>query len=302
MPAPDIADTDSARAALVTGASGVLGDPLCARFKADGYDLTTLGRSRSEQARSLIGDLSQPDTISITDHFDILVHAAPLWLLPDNLDSVVRSGVRRVIAFSSTSVETKKQSQNRFDQSIVLALSNAEKRLQQWAEELGIKLTLLRPTMIYGFGKDKNVTAIAHFIQRFGFFPIAGSGRGLRQPVHALDLVEASMQCIDKEATFGKTYNLGGGEQLSYKHMVERIFFGLDRTPRILQVPLSMYKTLVRVALRLKVANGVSVETAQRMNEDLCFDNSPAEQAFGYHPSRFLQNPERDLPRLSAAK
>ena len=138
--------------------------------------------------------------------------------------------------------------------------------------------------------------AIAYFIQRFGFFPIAGSGRGLRQPVHALDLVEASIQCVDKEVTFGKTYSLGGGEQLSYKHMVERIFLGMDRAPRILQIPLSIYKTLVRVALRLRVATGVSVETAQRMNEDLCFDNGPAERDFDYRASKFLQNPEQDLP------
>ena len=302
MPALDIADTDSTRAVLVTGGSGVVGDPLCTQFKAAGYDLTTLGRSRIGQVHSLIGDLSRPEAISLTDRFDILVHAAPLWLLPDNLESIVQSGIHRTIAFSSTSIETKKKSQNRLEQSIVLALSNAEKRLRQRTEELDVKLTLLRPTMIYGFGKDKNVMAIAHFIQRFGFFPIAGSGRGLRQPVHALDLAEASIQCLDEEATFGKTYNLGGGEQLSYKHMVERIFSGMGRTPRILQIPLSIYKTLVRMAIKLKVTNGVSVETAQRMNEDLCFDNSPAERTFGYHPSKFLQNPERDLPPLSVAK
>ena len=296
MPAQDIADTHLSRTVLVTGSSGVLGNPLCTRFKADGYDLTTLGRYPSTQARSIVGDLSQPGTISLTDHFDILVHSAPLWLLPSNLEAIVQSGVLRIIAFSSTSVETKRKSRHRLDQSIVLALSNAENRLRQLADELGIKLTLLRPTMIYGFGKDKNVTTIAKFIQRFGFFPIAGSGRGLRQPVHALDLVEASIQCIDKEVTFDKTYNLGGGEQLSYKHMVERIFLGLNRSPRILQIPLSIYKTLVRVALRLKVASGVTVETVQRMNEDLCFDNGPAERDFGYQGSKFLQNPVQDLP------
>lgn len=269
---------------------------MCDQLSADGTDFVTLGRTRSERGAGIVGDLAEPEKLNIHGKFDILVHMAPLWLLPNNLEKIVNTGVQRVIAFSSTSIETKQASKQELDQVLVRTLSAAEALSAQIAQACDTGLTLFRPTMIYGFGRDKNITTIANIIRRFGFFPIAGSGSGLRQPVHALDLVEACVQCMDNDTTIGKIYNLGGGERLSYKHMVDRIFSGLRLKPRTIHFSITIYKALLAIALKLKVMKGVSIEAAGRMNENFCFDNGPARSDFGYSGSLFLDNPARDLP------
>lgn len=280
----------------MTGASGVLGGPMCDRFKADGFDLATLGRRQTTRGAGMVGDLSKPRAVKIEGRFDILVHMAPLWLLPGNLESIVGAGVNRALAFSSTSIDTRKDSKKNLDRTLVQALTAAEDQCRQISHDNNVELTLFRPTMIYGFCRDKNITAIANTIKRLGFFPIAGAGSGLRQPVHALDLVESCMRCIDNEASVGRTYYLGGGEKLTYKSMVDRVFLGLGRKPRTVHVTATLYKALLSLALKLKVLNGVSVEIADRMNKDFCFDNGPAHSDFGYIGSRFLEDPARDLP------
>ena len=87
-------------------------------------------------------------------------------------------------------------------------------------QALGINLTILRPSLIYGFGRDQNVSKIAQTIRRFRCMLIVGKGSGLRQPVHADDLVSAALSVIDKPETYGKSYNVVGGETLSYRLMV----------------------------------------------------------------------------------
>jgi nucleoside-diphosphate-sugar epimerase len=252
-----------------------------------------LGRNAGH---SITADLSRPKSLNLTGRFDVLVHLAPLWLLPENLDAVLRSGVTRVIAFSSTSAETKRSSPEDADRRLASALLTAEANIREAVAYRAVGVTLFRPTMIYGFGRDGNVAAIARFVKRLGFFPIAGTGRGLRQPVHALDLAGATASCMDLQWTWGENYSLGGAEKLSYRDMVARIFRAMERTPRILNVPAPMYSGLIRVAARLGLLGAVSPGAARRMNEDLCFDIGPAEKDFGYRGSRFLENPDRDLP------
>ena len=281
---------------LVIGATSIVGEPLCSRLASSGANLTQLSRSAKVENGDIVGDLSDPATVQPTGKFDTLIHLAPLWVLPDNLERFAGVGVTRVIAFSSTSAITKRHSEQNHDREIAQALNTAEEKCRQSAHVLGLDLTVLRPTMIYGFGKDKNITIIARTIRRLGFFPLAGRGSGLRQPVHALDLVDGTIRCLDSDITKGKTYNLGGGESLSYKHMVERIFSALGVKPRVLHLPVTVYKALLRTALSLGVAADVSPAAANRMNEDLYFDCTPARRDFGYHGSRFLINPTQDLP------
>ena len=93
-----------------------------------------------------------------------------------------RYGACRVVALSSTSRFTKDDSSDPEEQAIALRLADAEARVQAWAASHGVEWVILRPTLIYGLGRDKNIAEIARFIRRFGFFPLFGKAKGLRQP------------------------------------------------------------------------------------------------------------------------
>src|SRR5207248_1766019 len=138
-----------------------------------------------------------------------------------------------------------------------------------------IQWTIFRPTLIYGGGLDGNVTAIADFIHRFGFFPVAGEGRGRRQPVHADDLADACVKALECRPAFGRAYDLVGGTTLEYRAMVEAVARGIGREPRIVRLPPSL--------LRLMAGRGRR-EIVRRMAEDLAFDSTEAVRDFGYSP------------------
>jgi nucleoside-diphosphate-sugar epimerase len=104
-------------------------------------------------------------------------------------------------------------------------------------ERLAIAYTIFRPTLIYGAGRDRNIADIARFVRRFGVFPILGKGIGLRQPVHAADLAEACLLAVDSSASFNRVYNLSGGETLTYRQMVERVFQAMGKRGRVVSLP-----------------------------------------------------------------
>ncbi len=225
-----------------------------------------------------------------------LIHTPGIWLLPPQLETFAGMGVKRLIVFSSTSIMGKASSRNPYERETIRKFTEAEGALQQHCTALGMQCTILRPTMIYGCGLDRNVSSIVRFIGRFGFFPIAKPGNGLREPVHADDLAKAVMACLkNPDATSGKIYNLGGGERISYRRMVERIFSVMGRKNRTLAVPyLSQMLDVYSFVSRNRDTNG---ELAKRMNRDLVFDAEPARQDFGYAPRSFLSGGLADFGR-----
>ena len=203
----------------------------------------------------------------------------PIWLLAPHLPALARTGIDRLVAFSSTSVETKRESRSASAQRIVAALSGGETAVIEAAITSGIGVTILRPTLIYGTGEDANISAAARFIERFGFFPLAWNAQGLRQPVHAEDLALAALAALDRPQSIGRTYALPGGETLPYRAMIERIFEALGRRPHFIRVP-----GLAAIS-----------DLAKRMARDQAFDIGPAARDLGYAPRRFLTGGRGDL-------
>lgn len=295
------APAGSQRRVIVTGATSQIGRFLLPALLSDGFAVTALSRSRQrDQAglRWLQGDLSEPlDWFPAADS-QALIHLALLSLLPDRLPEMAQLGVRRVIAFSSTSRFTKTASSNPGERALAAGLARAEGLVAQRCDTLGIRWTLFRPTLIYGAGVDKNVSFIANFVRRYRFFPLVGKGEGLRQPVHAEDLAAACLAALDRPTTFGMSYQLTGGETLSYRAMVERVFQALGQRRCLLPVPRPLLRTVLRGGRLLPGFRHLTPEMVDRVSQDLCFDSRAAREHFGYAPRRF----EPDAVALGLAK
>jgi nucleoside-diphosphate-sugar epimerase len=215
------------------------------------------------------------------------VHAAPIWLLPPWLPRAAEAGVRRLVAVSSTSRFTKQGSGSSKERETVRRLAEAEAAVEEACRERGIRWTILRPTLVYGGGRDRNVSDVARFVARFGFFPIAGRGTGRRQPVHGADVAAAALEVLDKPATFDRAYATPGGETLPYAEMVSRIARGMGRTPRLVHLPLPLVRGALAAASFVPGLGHVTPDMADRMDEDLVFDLAPARRDFGYDPRPF---------------
>jgi nucleoside-diphosphate-sugar epimerase len=273
--------------ALVTGASSLVGTCLLEKLGECRVSVRAFSRSAGTSVpgiawtqRDITTGLGPPD-----GPVRYLFHIAPLWLLPGLLDEAREWGVDRVIAFGSTSRFTKSGSRSPKERELAARLDEAEKALA--ARAGGMAWTLFRPTLVYGRGRDRNVSAIGRFVGAAGFFPLVGHGRGRRQPVHAEDLAVACVQAMDNPRTHGRAYDLAGGTTLTYRQMVEAVFHGLGRKPRFLSVPRPLLSAGLAAASWLPGRGHLTAQMATRMEEDLVFDTTAAAGDFGYAPRPF---------------
>lgn len=220
---------------------------------------------------------------------------APIWVLPDYFALIEAAGARRVVVLSSTSRFTKVGSGDMAEQATAAQLIDGEARLQAWAQSRGIEWVILRPTLIYGLGRDKNINEIACFIRRFGFFAVLGEAKGQRQPIHAEDVAGACLAALQGSGVRNRSYNISGGETLTYREMVTRIFTALGRRPRALTVPLWAFRLAVSILRFLPRYRQWSAVMAERMNRDLVFDHTEAVRDLGFKPRAFELTAE-DLP------
>ena len=210
---------------IVTGATSLIGRFLLPRLITAGYQVHAVSRTGEKQpgtTGTLIwhqADVTDTDPLPAMDA-QALIHLAPLWLLPPLLPALASGDVQRVIGFGSTSVFSKADSANESERRLAERLATAEEMTSRLCEAAGIHWTVFRPTLVYDCRHDRNITRIADFIRRYGFFPLLGKATGQRQPVHAEDLANASLLALWKAAAFDKAYNLSGGETLTYRQMV----------------------------------------------------------------------------------
>jgi len=272
---------------LVTGGSSVVGDYLLPRLAVDGDQVTVFSRRPriGQDATWRQADVAREPLRGFVSNADALVHLAPLPLVVPVLPGLPES-VTAIVALGTTSVFTKAEARSEPDRRLAEHQLRAEEALRNHCERRGLHYTLLRPTLVYDGRRDKNVTHIARFICRLGFFPLASPGKGLRQPLHADDLAAAVYAALEHDGP-SHSYNLAGGETLSYRAMLERIFRALGRKPHILPVPLSAYRAVIGVARLHPRFRSLSPDLADRMNENLVFDFSDAARDLGFYPRGF---------------
>jgi nucleoside-diphosphate-sugar epimerase len=244
------------------------------------------------EPRFLPADLAKP-LPGLAEGAPAAIATLPIWLVAPHLPALAAAGVGRLVAFGSSSIAVKGGSPAEYDRTLVRRLEHGEAALQEAAAATGIGVTLLRPTLVYGLGLDRNVTTIARFIERRGFFPLPREADGLRQPVHADDLAAAALAALDGPTARNRSYMVGGGETLPYRKMVMRIFEALERKPRIVTLP--GFASMLALAGKLAGNPDWTAETARRMARDQVFDNGPAARDFGYAPRRFLAAGRADL-------
>ncbi len=215
------------------------------------------------------------------------IDAVPIVTFHERRDHMLRRGARKIVALSSTSRFTKSASTSPKEAQVARDLQAAEQDFIQWCEAHSIAWVILRPTLIYGSGRDKNIVEIAGMIRRFGVFPLLGGGIGKRQPIHAEDLGAACVAALASTEAVNRAYNVSGGEVVTYRQMVERVFKAMGRPALIPRIPLSAFRLALSVLNKQRRFSHWTPEMAERMNQDMAFDYSEAARDFGFQPRPF---------------
>jgi len=272
--------------ALLFGASGQIGRRVLALLLARGWQVVALSRGpQPPQAGVEWRAGALPDAAGTGEGFDAIVSCGPLDLF-SHWFAQTPTAAARVVAFGSTSVHVKGDSSDPAERDLATRLAQAEARVRQTAGARGVAATLLRPTLVYGAGSDRNLSRIAALARRHGFFVLPHDARGLRQPVHVDDLADAAVAALSLTAPHVRAYDLPGGQTLAYRQMVAGVLAALRPPARLWVLPGPLFALAARLA-RLLGVHDAGAAVLARMRQDLAFDATAANRDLGYAPRPF---------------
>lgn len=276
---------------LVLGASSQIGCFLLPRLVATGEPVVALSRRPQPALGGVewkIGRL--PDQVPALPTLSAVVSCGPLPECVAWLERAPLPDAPRVVAVSSMSVVAKQAAEDPVERELVRRLAAAETGLAAACERQGSAWTLLRPTLLYGAGRDRSLTPIARRAERLRVFPLPG-GRGLRQPLHVDDLAHALLAALETPDAARRILPMGGGERLCVRAMFARVRKSLPRATLPLPLPAWLLHAAGRVQPRWR-------GPLSRLDQDLVADNAEVYRLFGIAPRRF--EPTYDMWRPAA--
>lgn len=283
---------------LVTGATGFTGSYVVRLLLQANYRVTCFVRSTSatdalplSDVELLTGDLGDP--VSLTRALgsaDELVNVASLGFghAPNIVDAARAAGIRKAVFVSTTAVET---TLNASTKSVRLAAEDAIRRSN-------LAHVILRPTMIYGSARDRNICRLISYLNRWPAIPIFGDGESLQQPVYVLDVARAIVQALSTNNSIGKTYNISGAAPVTYNELLDTICGLMDRRVSKIHLPAGPVVGILRSIERFTRRLPVKAEQIQRLNENKSFDHAAATRDFGYRPLTIVEGLTEELKEM----
>lgn len=281
---------------LLTGGTGLLGSALVGLLLAGGHEVRCLVREESRLASRLDaerielvhGDASSAEDLHLAlSGMDALVHVAGIEYTPQVVESAGGAGVQRLVVVGSTSAHSAYPSR-----------SGPKLRMERVVRESGLGWTIVRPTMIYGSERDKNVHRLLRFLDRSPVFPMFGPGDNLWQPVYHEDCARGVYEALVRPEAVHRSYDLPGAEPLTYMELVRTAAHALGRKPRVVRLPIEPIRRALAVAERLRLPVPIDSGQVMRLREDKAYPYEEARRDLGYAPRSFREGVALEVARL----
>lgn len=117
----------------------------------------------------------------------------------------------------------------------------AEEGLRLLAQETGLEVVIIRPPLVYGPGVKANFLSLVK-LSASGLPLPFGSVNNNRSMVYVGNLVSFIIRCIQHPAAANQTFLVSDGEDVSLRNLVTYIRLCLGRSPRLLPVPVGLFK------------------------------------------------------------
>lgn len=301
---------------LVTGANGFVGSAAVTHFANLGHSV--LAQARSATASShFVGKVkplhtSYEDLAAWQDALagcDAVVHTAarvhqvretsadPLREYRRvNVDytlalasAAAKCGVKRFVFLSSIKVNGNYTLTNQpytahdapsADDPYGISKLEAEQALMQLANETGMQVVIIRPTLIYGPGVKANFLSMMIWLQRGVPLPL-GAIRNLRSLMGLGNLLDLMTVCLTHPNAANQTFLASDGHDISTTQLLRLMGDALGKPARLVSVPQSWLEN----AAQLLGKPGV----AQRLCGNLAVDISKNRNLLGWQPPVSLE-------------
>ena len=245
-----------------------------------------------QNTRVIYGNLDDINSlVKCMQEVDIVINIAGIRKALNVIEAMERVGVKKGIFVNTTGIFSKFRMASEEYKFI-------EPKMIEKFRNNGVKFAIIRPTMIYGNGKDNNVRKFALYLNRHSLFPIFGDGSALIQPVYYKDVAKALIALVENEQCWGKAYNVSGGVAITYRRFIEIIAEALGKKVRFIRLPLHPAVWAVSILNRIIPSFPIKTEQVLRTTEDRSFDYTDAKNCFGYNPINFEEGIKLEIEEL----
>jgi len=280
---------------IATGATGFTGSRVVPLLIQGGYSVRCLSRESSDRSQLseypiewVRGDLSDVDSLKrVMQGTDALVNIASLGFgHAENIIAAAKAaGIKRAVFISTTAIFTQ---------------LNAKSKKVRVAAELAIEMsgldyTILRPTMIYGGERDRNMWRLIRFMKISPLVPVFGDGNYLQQPIFVDDVAQAVVSCLANDKTVRKSYNIAGKRALTYNEVIDTIASQMNRRAWKIHIPSKPVVALLNFFEKIRLPFPIKAEQVLRLNENKDFSYAEAEKDFGFISSSFEEGIKMEL-------
>jgi nucleoside-diphosphate-sugar epimerase len=236
---------------FVTGAGGFIGRRLLPALLADGHAVTAL-LMPDEDAKGLAhvgavrGDITVERGLSdLVGGHDAIIHLAGAVGYGQSFErcrelnvggtrnvarAAVESGVPRFVHMSSVAVYgrvagvriTESFPMRKIGDPYGDTKIDAERIVGEWAARGKLRLTVVRPTVVYGPGDDKFLPKLVENL-RAGRARLIGDGENRVDAIHVDDTVRFLARALVDERAVGGVYNLNNPSNPTWNELVSKV-------------------------------------------------------------------------------
>lgn len=258
--------------------------------------LEILNRSRLN-IEKIIGDTSNEEILKrAMDGVDVVFHIAGIHTSRSVTKVAIEKKVKWLILVHTTGIYSKYKSAGEEYRNTEIIITNLLK-------DSSTKITILRPTMIYGSIGDNNMIVFIKMIDKLRLFPIVSGGHFELQPIHEKDLGEAYFKVLkNSEKTMGKNYILSGKDPIMLLDIFKTIERKLGKKNIYFNVP---FPIAYFGAITLYVISLGKIdyrERVQRLVEPRIFPHNDAVLDFGFDPVSFNNGIENEIEEYRRQK
>lgn len=244
---------------LVTGASGYVGKRIVALALEAGHSVKALSRSgsvadlESNNVTSVAADIGNlPALREACSDVDAIIHLVGIIREKGKatFEHVHVEGTRNVVtAALDTGVQRYIHMSALGAKNDALTSTSAYMRTKAEAEHIvkgsSLDWTVFRPSLIFGKDDEFFSTVLRELISLPPIIPQIGDGSYLFKPVWLGDVASSFVQALAQEDSFGKSFDLVGPKEYSFRELLELERKTLASKKPIVPIPLPLMKLAV---------------------------------------------------------